>query len=89
MKYYIFETNNDNILEFYERLIELNKCESCKDKGYLEVTHSDNCEYIEHCENCNGFTLGSHGDCTGANERAREQAIKDGYVLDNEGKIKE
>ena len=63
------------------------KCESCADKGYLEVTHPDFCEYIEACENCNGFSVGNIGDFTGAHKRARKQAIKDGYKLNNKGKI--
>lgn len=63
------------------------KCESCEGKGYLEVTHDDFCEYIEACDNCNGFTLGTHGDATGANERAQLQAIRDGYLLNRFGKI--
>lgn len=90
-------TNGEENIEFEELEVVDEKqaddlcsdyCESCDERGYLEVTHQDNCEYIEACENCNGFTQGSHCDATGADERAREQAIKDGYKLTKAGKIK-
>lgn len=62
-------------------------CEACEGKGYLEVTHSDSCEYIEACQECNGFTEGSMGDCTNSDTLARAQAIEDGYKLSDKGKI--
>ena len=57
-------------------------CESCDNKGYLEVTQEDNCEYIECCDNCDYFGL--HND---RDDRAREAAVKDGYVLNKKGRI--
>ena len=69
--------------------LKIDMCEVCDGKGYLEVTHVDNHEYIDACQDCNGFTVGSMGDATGADERARDQAILDGYKLTKTGKIKE
>jgi len=63
------------------------KCECCEGKGYLEVTHDDSCEYIEACQECNGFTIGSMGDDTHADRDARERATLDGYRLTLMGKI--
>ena len=57
-------------------------CPSCDDKGYLEVTQDDNCEYIQACDNCDYFGLLGNRD-----ERAREAAVKDGYVLNKKGRI--
>ena len=59
-----------------------NFCESCNNKGYLEVTLPDDYEYIQSCDNCDHF--GIIGD---RDYRAREAARKDGYKLDKEGKI--
>ena len=61
------------------------KCEACNDKGYLEVTHQDSCEYIEACEECNGF--GVMMNYTEATYKARVSALKHGYKLSINGKI--
>ena len=69
--------------EKYKTFFEsLEICPSCDNKGYLEVTQEDNCEYIESCDNCNYF-----GSNTERDDRAREAAIKDGYRLNPRGRI--
>ena len=69
--------------ERYKTFLEsLEICPSCDNKGYLEVTQEDSCEYIESCDNCNYF-----GSNTERDYRAREAAKKDGYRLTNKGAI--
>ena len=69
--------------ERYKTFFEsLEICPSCDNKGYLEVTQEDNCEYIESCDNCNYF-----GSNTERDYRAREAAKKDGYMLNPRGRI--
>jgi Zn ribbon nucleic-acid-binding protein len=69
--------------ERYKTFFEsLDICPSCDNKGYLEVTQEDNCEYIESCDNCNYF-----GSKTERDDRAREAAKKDGYMLNPRGRI--
>lgn len=60
-------------------------CNSCDNRGYLEVTKEDNCQYIESCDTCDHF--GIIGD--DLDQRAQAVAISDGYKLDNDGKILE
>ena len=58
-------------------------CESCNNKGYLEVTHKDSKEYIDACQKC--YWFGRQDD---ADYKARVIAECDGYILDRNGVIK-
>lgn len=75
-----FHVLNGNLVAV--KVIDEEVCESCDDKGYLEVTRSDSCEYIKACENCNYIDF--YGDLE---EKARDNASRDGYELDKNGKI--
>ena len=86
---YLHTTTPLKVTTLVKRYLKGLACEVCSDRGYLEVTHEDNHEYIEACLDCNGFTVGSMGDATGADERAQLQAERDGYKLTKTGKIKE
>ena len=59
-------------------------CYSCENRGYIEVTREDLCEYIEACDACDHFGVFDDKDI-----QARIIAEGDGYKLDEQGKIKE
>jgi hypothetical protein len=58
-------------------------CECCEDKGFIEVTHADNKEYIEACEECDFFGIIGNEQ----NDKAQIKAIKAGYKLGCKGEI--
>lgn len=73
------------LIQYYDiseikEYIDSEFCDCCENKGYLEVTREDNCEYIESCDNCN--YVGNDLD-----DKARDKALEDGYKLDANGKI--
>ena len=80
---------DDMTIEEFIRLEKLipEICDSCEGKGYIEVTHDDDCEYIDACQECAVFAEGSMGDWTNADQNARDKAVKDGYKLNKQGKI--
>jgi hypothetical protein len=69
-----------------EALNEECGCEACDGMGYLEVTHEDNCQYIEACESCDYF--GIMGSDEEINAKAREKARRDGVKMTAKGKVK-
>lgn len=62
-------------------------CQSCGDNGYLEVTHDDNCEYIEACETCDYFGIMEFDGEPTLDEKAIQKAKKDGVKCSKNGKV--
>jgi hypothetical protein len=63
-------------------------CESCEGKGYLEVSHDDNNEYIEACETCDYFGIMEFDKQPSLNDRAIEKAKADGVKVTKNGRVK-